>query len=643
MAEKPLYNSRITSTYLKLVRLRYPEVDVADILAYAGMEYQQVADEGHWFTQEQVNRFQERLVALTGNPEIAREAGLFTAYPEVLGGIRRYLLGLVRPARAYELVAKFTGKFTRSTLIESRRLGPNKVEFLATPYEGVKEEPFQCMNRLGYLEAISRLFDYKLPKIEHPECLFKGGLACRYIVSWQESPYSKWKKIRRYFGAGLLVFFSASFFLFSPHIAMAVVLPVSGAIVLLLSWHLSLLNGRELQLAVDNLQSSADELIQQVEINYDNSLLINEIGQALNRQLELEGLLQHISLSLEKRLDYDRGLIMLADPSKTRLIFKAGYGYNAEQLGILAKTNFHLDNPASQGVFVVSFREQHPFLLNDLNEVKGRLSPRSYEVARRMGARAFICCPIVFENESLGILAVDNLTSKRPLLERDKNLLMGVANQIAISIHNAKLVEARLRQFQSVLKVLVASTDARDPVTAGHSLRVTEYAQGICQELRLPPDYCDVIRVASLLHDYGKIGVEDKILKKPGRLSPEEYDAIKTHASKTRQILEEIEFEGIYRSVPEIAGAHHERVDGTGYPLGLMGDHIPLGAKIIAVADVFEALTSKRHYREPMPVEKAFELLQKKIDSRFDRRCVEALGNYYRKQYKKDPHSTKMS
>ena len=329
------------------------------------------------------------------------------------------------------------------------------------------------------------------------------------------------------------------------------------------------------------LQSSADELIQQVAINYDNSLLINEIGQALNKQLELEGLLQHIAEALKNRLDYDRGLIMLADPGNTRLIFKAGYGYTQEQQSILEKTNFHLDNPASQGVFVVAFREQRPFLLNDLDGVKGQLSPRSYVIARRMGARAFICCPIVFENESLGILAVDNLTSKRPLLERDKNLLMGVANQIAISIHNVRLVEARLRQFQSMLKVLVASTDARDPVTAGHSLRVTEYVQGICQELGLPPTYCEVIRVASLLHDYGKIGVEDKILKKPGKLSPEEYDEIKTHASKTRRILEEIEFEGIYRSVPEIAGSHHEKIDGTGYPLGLKGKIFPLGQRLL--------------------------------------------------------------
>ncbi len=189
MSEKSLYNSRITNTYLKLVRKRYPHVDIQHLLAYAGMEPYQVEDEGHWFTQGQVNRFQEKLIALTGNDDIAREAGVFTASPEVMGGIRRYLLGLANPAKAYALVSRYTSKFTRSSRYESRRLGPNKIEYIVTPYKGTQEAPFQCRNRLGYFEAITRLFDYKPPRIEHPECLFRGGEVCRYIVSWHDSPF----------------------------------------------------------------------------------------------------------------------------------------------------------------------------------------------------------------------------------------------------------------------------------------------------------------------------------------------------------------------------------------------------------------------------------------------------------------------
>jgi HD-GYP domain-containing protein (c-di-GMP phosphodiesterase class II) len=142
-----------------------------------------------------------------------------------------------------------------------------------------------------------------------------------------------------------------------------------------------------------------------------------------------------------------------------------------------------------------------------------------------------------------------------------------------------------------------------------------------------------MIRVASLLHDYGKIGVDDAILKKPGRLTPEEYDHIKTHAPKTKSILQQVNFEGIYTEVPEIAGSHHEKLDGTGYPNGLAGDQIHFGSKIIAVADVFEALTSKRHYRDPMKREDAFEHLLQNVGVHFDQKCVEALISFYSNNY----------
>ena len=202
---------------------------------------------------------------------------------------------------------------------------------------------------------------------------------------------------------------------------------------------------------------------------------------------------------------------------------------------------------------------------------------------------------------------------------------MGIAPVIGISIHNANLLEAKFSQFSSFLKVMAASIDARDPLTAGHSEKVTQYSVEICNQIGLSAAECEMIRVAALLHDYGKIGVPDAILKKNGKLSDMEYEIVKTHCYKTRDILDQVNFEGIYRQVPEIAGAHHEKIDGTGYPKGLKGKTIPIGAKIIAVADFFEAVTSMRHYREPMPTEEAFRLLREGSGSHFDKRIVEAL------------------
>ncbi|MEW6455458.1 MAG: HD domain-containing phosphohydrolase [Acidobacteriota bacterium] len=629
---QPLYNSRIINTFIKLIKIKYSYANVSELLNYAKIEPYQVEDEGHWFTQEQVDLFYERLVKLTRNENIAREAGRYSASPDAIGVMRQYILGLLGPLKVYEIVRKVASNFTKSSVYESKKISSNKIEITVTPYEGVNEKPFQCENRIGYFEAIALGFSSRLPRIEHPECLFKGGKVCRYIVSWKESQAVFWKKMRNY----AALFFSAvcfGFYSMYSEVALFVALPVSIYLILLLTLYAKNIEKRELNAAINNIRDSTDKLLDQINVNYNSALLINEIGLALSKDINIDSILWKVIQILEKRLDYDRGMILLANKDKTRLEFRAGFGYTDDQLNILENASFHLDRPESRGVFVVSFREQKPFLINNIDEIEEDLSPRSVEFAKKMGARSFICCPITSEEESLGILAVDNIKTKRPLLQTDMNLLMGIAPEIGISIRNAMLMEAKERQFNSILQTLAASIDARDPLTAGHSEKVTEYAVGICYEMGMSKDYCEVIRVASLLHDYGKIGIRDDILKKKGKLNIEEYEEIKSHVEKTKNILEKIEFEGIYKKIPEIAGAHHEKANGSGYPKNLKGEEIPLGARIIAVADFFEAVTSKRHYRVAMPIDKAFKLLKENSSVHFDKEVVEAFIRYYNKEY----------
>ncbi|MDO8281489.1 MAG: HD domain-containing phosphohydrolase [Thermodesulfovibrionia bacterium] len=629
----PLYNSRIINTYIKFIKRNYSYVDVNDLLHYAKMESYQVEDVGHWFTQEQINRFHEKLKKLTGNIEIARETGRYLASPEATGLLKQYILGLVSLPKVYEMAGKAASKFTRSSSYSSKKIGPNQIELSVSLNAGVKEEPFQCENRFGYIEALAKIFNYKSKKIEHPECVFQGGKSCRYIISWNESTATIWKKIRAYTTLLFSAFCLISFFIV-PHLTLIAFLPASAIILLVMSWYAGNSEIQELKAAVNSLEGSSEKLIDQIDINYNNSLMINEIGEALSKQANIDGILAKVIQILEKRLDYDRGMILLANQDKTQLIFRTGYGYLKNQVRFLKKAVFHLDNPDSKGVFVVSFKKQEPFLINDIDEIEDLITAHSLEFAKEMGVKSFICCPIVYEKETLGILAVDNIKSKKPLVQSDINLLMGIAPQIGISMYNASLRDAEAEQFKSILHVLAASIDARDPLTAGHSEKVTEYAVGICREMKLSSDYCEMVRVASLLHDYGKIGVEDAILKKQGPLDHDEYEKIKTHATKTSKILCQINFQGIYKQVPEIAGSHHEKLNGSGYPKGLKGDEIPLGAQIIAVADFFEAITSKRHYRDPMYLNTAFELLQSKIDIFFNREIVEALMRYYNREYK---------
>ena len=454
--------------------------------------------------------------------------------------------------------------------------------------------------------------------------MFKGSTCCRYLISWEKTQLSTWELSRNALSALIAILASISL-IFNPLVALQATAPVSILIVLVLLV-LRLKHEKEsLHERLDNFNDSSDKLLEQIGLNYNNAQVTNEIGQAISRQTNIDDILASVTMVLGKRLDYDRGLILLANQTHSKLVFRAGFGYPEEAINTLTKTTFHLNRPESQGVFVVCMREQKPFLVNDINDLDSHLSLRSLEFSRKLGSQSFICCPIICEGESIGILAVDNLKSKRPLLQSDINLLMGIAPVIGISIHNANLLEAKFSQFSSFLKVMAASIDARDPLTAGHSEKVTQYSVEICNQLGLGPADCESIRVAALLHDYGKIGVPDAILKKNGRLSDMEYEIVKTHCYKTRDILDQVNFEGIYRQVPEIAGSHHEKIDGTGYPRGLKGKDIPLGAKIIAVADFFEAVTSMRHYRDPMPLNAAFRLLREGSGTHFDKKIVEAL------------------
>lgn len=630
-----LYNSRIIHSYIKLVKKKYPDVNLEILIDYAGMKLHEIDDQGHWFTQNQIDKFYERLVDLTGNENIAREAGRFSASPETIGVMRQYILGMVSPGKVYELIGKGSTNFTKSSKYESKMLSANKVQITATPYINVKEKPFQCENRQGFFEAITMIFNYKQPRIEHPECIFKGDSCCRYIISWEKTFATYLKLVRNYFtffsfiaGILLLSFFNPS--------SLAIVYSIAFFIIFLTSYVAVCFEKSDLNDAVISLKESSDQLVDQIEINYNNRLITREIGQVINRNNNLNDVLSEVVAVLEKRLDFDRGMIMLANKDKTLMGFRAGFGYSPEQHQFLQKLYFHLDNPDSKGIFVVSFKEKNPLLINDIGKFQETLSNRSSDFAKKMGAKSFICCPILCDNESIGILAVDNIRSKRLLVHSDMSLLMGISHFIGISIRHTEHIEAQKNQLKTVLKVLVSSIDARDPVTKGHSEWVAEFSVGICDELGMSHEEREVIRVAALLHDYGKIAIPDSMLKKADKLTEHEYEYVKFHVNKTKEILDQINFEGPLKEVPEIAAAHHERYDGSGYPKGTRGNEIPLGGRIIAVADYFEALTANRYYNEPIPPEQVLEILIDKRGTFFDGQIVDAFVSYYRAMYLND-------
>ena len=212
-----------------------------------------------------------------------------------------------------------------------------------------------------------------------------------------------------------------------------------------------------------------------------------------------------------------------------------------------------------------------------------------------------------------------------PFSDDDEETLASLASSAAVAVENAQLVEAQRQLWVSLVETLAVTVDARDQQTAGHSRRVTRYAEVIAAAMGLSPAECERVRTAGLLHDYGKIAVRDRFLQKAGKLDDAEFAYMKAHAEKTGEFLQHLRFPPDMRDVPLMAAQHHERMDGKGYPLGLSGDQIHVGARIVAAADVFDALTAPRYYKPAYPIEKTLEILDSMSGSHLDSAVVAAV------------------
>jgi signal transduction histidine kinase len=447
-ADQPLYNSRIINSYINLLKKKYQQVDVDELLHYAGIKPYEVTDEGHWFTQSQVDLFHDRTTQIIGT-DISREAGRYAASADSLGLGTKHILGMIGPANAFHAIRKTSGSFSKSAIYQSTRLAGNKVEITVTPVEGAEEKEFQCLNRIGFFEAVLMLFDYDIPKVEHPECFFHGGSCCRYIVTWKNTLYTRLRSFRNYLSIPLLLLIMTLLLLHGWHSALLTAL--TGAFVLLICSYLAeQLEKKELSAALLNMKESSVNLIEQIEVNYNNARMINEVGQAISKQSDIDEVLENVVKALENRLDYDRCVILLADPQKSNLRFRTGFGYAEEHMAVLKATTFNLTDLSSKGVFVASFRNQKPVLINDFSKVASSHSARSVQFFEQMQAHSFICCPIVCEGESLGVLAVDNVKTKKKLVQSDMSLLMGIAPMIGVSIRNAIYIDRERRMAEQL-------------------------------------------------------------------------------------------------------------------------------------------------------------------------------------------------
>jgi two-component system cell cycle sensor histidine kinase/response regulator CckA len=482
---KPLYNSKIIKTYLEYLDKYYPDSDLDDILSESGMTRHEVQDPAHWFCQHHVDRFHAAILRKTGNPNVAREAGRYVASAEAFGPIKTYTMGFLSPAITYKFLEKIAVNIARHLTFTTKELEPNCVEILATPKPGVHENRSQCENRMGMLESMARVYTNKFASIDHDACIHKGDKHCRYIVTWEKTPSLIWKRIRNF--SFLFCFLvSLALFLTLPHMSWVVPVLLCALVTTALSFYSGLVERNELTKALETQGDAARELMSETSLRYNNALLVQELGHAIASTLDSNKLCRKVMYIMEKHLYFDRGIIMLADEEKSRLTYRAGYGYGPELEDIIRQNAVHLDNTKSKGPFVDAFNQQKPFLVDDVSKIKSDFSKKSRLLAEQLDVHSLISVPIVYENEPLGVLCVDNIDAKRALTQSDLNLMMGIASQLAIGITNAISFQ-KLKENELKYRTIFESTSnptviIEDDTTI--SLANTEFAQlsGYSQE-----------------------------------------------------------------------------------------------------------------------------------------------------------------
>ena len=222
----------------------------------------------------------------------------------------------------------------------------------------------------------------------------------------------------------------------------------------------------------------------------------------------------------------------------------------------------------------------------------------------------------------IGVLNADKRRSGGRFDAHQLKLLYIFASQVAVSVENVRLHENLKEKLLNAVSTLAMALEAKDAYTRGHSQRVSHYSVQIAREMGLDEREIEAIRLAGILHDIGKIGIRDEILHKAGKLTDEEWKQVRKHPEVSVSILSRIpDLKGIIKIIRH----HHEHYNGKGYPSGLAGENIPLGARILSVTDMLDALISDRPYREKITFMEAVEEIRKVSGTQLDPRIVEAL------------------
>lgn len=336
--------------------------------------------------------------------------------------------------------------------------------------------------------------------------------------------------------------------------------------------------------------------------------LLLEFGKRGTAETNLDRLLELLVQEAKMLLGADRATVFLLDKKQHQLWSRVASQADAIRV------------PLDKGIAGTVVATGKALNISDAYR-DARFNP---EVDRQTGYRTRSVLAVPMRDNRAEVIGVFQVLNQRKggFSDRDEELLTVLAGQAAASTENAQLYEQLYRASQDTILRLASAAEFRDKETHAHLERMSHYSAIIAEEMGFPKSWVENLRLASPLHDIGKIGVPDAILRKPGKLNEEEWKEMRKHTLYGAEILKGSDNELIQMS-QKVALSHHEWWNGQGYPHGLKGKEIPIEARIATVADVFDALTSRRVYKPSFSLEETLGLLKKDSGIRYDPHVIE--------------------
>lgn len=340
--------------------------------------------------------------------------------------------------------------------------------------------------------------------------------------------------------------------------------------------------------------------------------MLLELNKIIISTLDLDKLLNLIMNLATKVVRAEASSLMLLDEATQELYFDVALGEKGEQIK-------QIRVKVGEGIAGHVAKSGLPLIVNDVSK-----DPRfasKFDDSTQFKTKNILCVPLKVKNRIIGVMEAINNRDKG-YFDMDNQYIFEIfASQAAVAIDNAQLFKSLREAYIGAVNSLTEAVNAKDHYTAGHVDRVGEYSLAIAQQMNLDEETIEVIREAALLHDVGKIGIPESVLNKPGKLTDEEFALMKSHSTMSAKIVKPI---GLSPRIIEAIKHHHERVDGRGYPDGLKGEAISLEARILCVADTYDAMITDRPYRKGLGKEIAVEELKKCSGTQFDTAIVEA-------------------